>query len=206
VEKRQNRAIRDFIVASGYLPDEGIYMASEGARHAYLHRDAGINVDVFADEFYFCHRIPFKGRLESCARIGALLHLHHELETRPRLTLAWRGGAPRHPRPNRRFARGNRGGAEDAWLEDALQDRNAKPLVPRGLREVATILIQRRRCADRRPLSRKLEKPKYGYRYNGFQVLRPSCTTVVFARPIESRAASLLRRDLLEGIVHVDAM
>ena len=137
-KKKQSRAISDFRVARGYLPDEGIYMASEGARHAYLHRDTGLNVDVFADELYFCHRIPFKGRLESCARIGALLHLHHELETRPRLSrsvlLAWRGGAPHHPRPNRRFARGNRGGAEDARLEDALQDRNAKPLVPRGLR------------------------------------------------------------------------
>jgi hypothetical protein len=39
-------------------------MASEGARHAYLHRDTGLNVDVFADELYFCHRIPFKGRLD----------------------------------------------------------------------------------------------------------------------------------------------
>ena len=63
-EKKQNRAIRDFLVARGYVPDEGIYMASEGARHAYLHRDTGLNVDVFADELYFCHRIPFKGRLD----------------------------------------------------------------------------------------------------------------------------------------------
>jgi hypothetical protein len=39
-------------------------MASEGARHAYLHRTTGLNVDVFADELYFCHRIPFKDRLE----------------------------------------------------------------------------------------------------------------------------------------------
>jgi hypothetical protein len=39
-------------------------MASEGARHAYLHGDNGLNVDVFADELYFCHRIPFKGRLD----------------------------------------------------------------------------------------------------------------------------------------------
>ena len=39
-------------------------MASEGARHAYLHRDTGLNVDVFADELYFCHRIPFKDRLD----------------------------------------------------------------------------------------------------------------------------------------------
>jgi hypothetical protein len=63
-EKKENRAIRDFLVARGYVPDEGIYMASEGGRHAYLHKDTGLNVDVFADELYFCHRIPFKGRLD----------------------------------------------------------------------------------------------------------------------------------------------
>jgi hypothetical protein len=63
-EKKQNRAIREFLTARGYVPDEGIYMASEGARHAYLHRQTGLNVDVFADELYFCHRIPLKGRLD----------------------------------------------------------------------------------------------------------------------------------------------
>ena len=63
-EKKQNKAIRQFLIARGYVPDEGIYMASEGARHAYLHQDTGLNVDVFADELYFCHRIPFKGRLD----------------------------------------------------------------------------------------------------------------------------------------------
>jgi len=63
-ERRQNRAIREFLMARRYVPDEGIYMASEGARHAYLHRETGLNVDVFADELYFCHRIPFNGRLD----------------------------------------------------------------------------------------------------------------------------------------------
>jgi hypothetical protein len=63
-EKKQNKAIREFLIERGYVPDEGIYMASEGARHAYLHNDTGLNVDVFADELYFCHRIPFKGRLD----------------------------------------------------------------------------------------------------------------------------------------------
>ena len=53
-----------FFVERGYVLDEGIYMASEGSRHAYLHKDTGLNVDVFADELYFCHRIPFKGRLD----------------------------------------------------------------------------------------------------------------------------------------------
>lgn len=63
-EKKQNRAIREFLIVRGYVPDEGIYMASEGARHAYLHKTTGLNVDVFADELYFCHRIPFKERLD----------------------------------------------------------------------------------------------------------------------------------------------
>lgn len=63
-EKAQNRAIRDFLMARGYVPDDGIYVASEGSRHAYLHRETGLNVDVFADELYFCHRIPFKNRLD----------------------------------------------------------------------------------------------------------------------------------------------
>lgn len=63
-EKKQNKAIREFLMARGYVPDEGIYVASEGARHAYLHEKTGLNVDVFADELYFCHRIPFKNRLD----------------------------------------------------------------------------------------------------------------------------------------------
>ena len=63
-EKKQNRAIREFLMARGYVPDEAIYVASEGSRHAYLHRETGLNVDVFADELYFCHRIPFKNRLD----------------------------------------------------------------------------------------------------------------------------------------------
>jgi hypothetical protein len=29
-----------------------------------LHKNTGLNVDGFADELYFCHRIPFKNRLE----------------------------------------------------------------------------------------------------------------------------------------------
>lgn len=62
-EKSQNRQIREFMVAQGYEPDEGVFVASEGSRHIYLHPQTKLNVDVFADELYFCHRIPFKGRL-----------------------------------------------------------------------------------------------------------------------------------------------
>jgi hypothetical protein len=63
-EKKQNRAIREFLMAHGYVPDERIYVASEGSRHAYLHQETALNVDVFADELYFCHRIPLKDRLD----------------------------------------------------------------------------------------------------------------------------------------------
>lgn len=63
-DKKQNQKIREFIVGEGYESDEGVYVASEGTRHIYLHPETQLNVDVFADELYFCHRIPFKGRLE----------------------------------------------------------------------------------------------------------------------------------------------
>ena len=56
-EKSQNRAIREFLKARGYVADEGIYVASEGARHAYLHKDTGLNVDVFADEPHVPHAL-----------------------------------------------------------------------------------------------------------------------------------------------------
>ena len=62
-EKSQNKHIRDYFIGAGYRPDEGVYVASEGARHINLHPETGLNIDVFADELYFCHRIPFKGRL-----------------------------------------------------------------------------------------------------------------------------------------------
>jgi hypothetical protein len=61
--KAQNNEIRNFMVARGYEPDHGVYVASEGSRHIYLHPKTKLNVDVFADELFFCHRIPFIGRL-----------------------------------------------------------------------------------------------------------------------------------------------
>ncbi len=62
-EKSQNRQIKDFMVAQGYVPEEGVFVISEGSRHVYLHPKTNLNVDVFADELYFCHKVPFKGRL-----------------------------------------------------------------------------------------------------------------------------------------------
>ncbi|MCP4328596.1 MAG: hypothetical protein GY791_09200 [Alphaproteobacteria bacterium] len=61
--KRQNNDIRQFMISQGYQPDEGVYVASEGSRHIYLHPETKLNVDVFADELYFCHCVPFRGRL-----------------------------------------------------------------------------------------------------------------------------------------------
>jgi len=62
--KKQNSDIRKFMIAQGYEADEGVYVASEGARHIYVHPETQLNLDVFADELYFCHRIPFIGRLD----------------------------------------------------------------------------------------------------------------------------------------------
>jgi hypothetical protein len=62
--KSQNQEVREFFLSTGYKPDEGVYMASEGARHIYLHPETNLNIDVFANELYFCHRIPFEGRLD----------------------------------------------------------------------------------------------------------------------------------------------
>ena len=62
--KSQNQAIREFLIGEGYTPDVGVYVAAEGASHIYLHPDTQLNLDVFADELYFCHRIPFVGRLD----------------------------------------------------------------------------------------------------------------------------------------------
>lgn len=62
--KKENQKIREFLMKQGYVPDDGVYHLSEGSRHIYLHPETNLNIDVFADELYFCHKIPFKGRLE----------------------------------------------------------------------------------------------------------------------------------------------
>ena len=61
--KIHNQEIREFLISRGYESDEGVYVASEGTRHIYLHPETNLNVDVFADELYFCHRIPLRKRL-----------------------------------------------------------------------------------------------------------------------------------------------
>lgn len=64
VEKSQVKEIRDFLVGEGYVEDQKITMATEGSRYYLEHAATGLGVDLFVDELYFCHRIPFEGRLD----------------------------------------------------------------------------------------------------------------------------------------------
>jgi hypothetical protein len=63
-ERGQARDIKDLISSMGYAPDDRITMATEGSRYYFEHPASGLGVDVFLDELFFCHRIPFKGRLD----------------------------------------------------------------------------------------------------------------------------------------------
>jgi hypothetical protein len=63
-DRSQARLIVPFLEERGYVQDKGITVASEGSRYCFWRESIGLNVDVFMDELYFCHRIPFRGRLE----------------------------------------------------------------------------------------------------------------------------------------------
>lgn len=64
-EEAQAIPIKRFLTARGYTEDQGITMATEGKRYYYEPPEPGApGVDVFVDELFFCHRIPFEGRLE----------------------------------------------------------------------------------------------------------------------------------------------
>lgn len=60
----QRKAIEDYLEGLGYEMDRDIQAATEGTRWFFWHPETGLGVDVFFDELFFCHRIPFKGRLE----------------------------------------------------------------------------------------------------------------------------------------------
>lgn len=62
-DRSQARLIVPFLEMRGYVQDKGITVASEGGRYCFWRDSIGLNVDVFMDELFFCHRIPFKGRL-----------------------------------------------------------------------------------------------------------------------------------------------
>lgn len=63
-EKRKARSIKQFLGGQGYVEDQRMTVSTEGNRYYFEHPDTGLGVDVFMDELYFCHRIPFGGRLE----------------------------------------------------------------------------------------------------------------------------------------------
>ena len=57
-------------------PRRGNLHGLGGCAARHLHRETGLNVDVFADELYFCHQIPFKNRSELDSHPH---HLHTDL-------------------------------------------------------------------------------------------------------------------------------
>ena len=63
-EKKQSRQIKQFLTASGYVEDERMTVSTEGNRYYFEHPDTRLGVDVFMNELFFCHRIPFEGRLD----------------------------------------------------------------------------------------------------------------------------------------------
>jgi hypothetical protein len=63
-EKRQSKQIKQFLSADGYVEDERMTVSTEGNRYYFEHPETGLGVDVFMNELYFCHRIPFDGRLD----------------------------------------------------------------------------------------------------------------------------------------------
>jgi hypothetical protein len=63
-ERRDIKGIQTVLRRFGYLEDEKVSMVSEGSRYCFLHPETRVNVDVFIDELFFCHRIPLKGRLQ----------------------------------------------------------------------------------------------------------------------------------------------
>ncbi len=62
---KQDRQIRELFVSLGYDEDLEINaFHAEGGRLIFNHPGKHIHVDVFMDRLYFCHEIPWKGRLE----------------------------------------------------------------------------------------------------------------------------------------------
>jgi hypothetical protein len=63
-EKRQSKQIKQFLGASGYVEDQRMTVSTEGSRYYFEHPETQLGVDVFMNELFFCHRIPFEGRLD----------------------------------------------------------------------------------------------------------------------------------------------
>jgi hypothetical protein len=62
-EKQQAQSVQQLMARLGYSEDRSIGIVSEGSRFVFTGPDGKLNVDVFMDELFFCHRIPLKGRL-----------------------------------------------------------------------------------------------------------------------------------------------
>ena len=62
-EKQQAQSVQQLFARLGYSEDRTIGIVSEGSRYVFTGPDGKLNVDVFMDELFFCHRIPLKGRL-----------------------------------------------------------------------------------------------------------------------------------------------
>jgi hypothetical protein len=60
----QRKQIQAYLEGAGYVMDRDIQAATEGTRWFFSHPVTGLGVDVFFNELYFCHKIPFKGRLD----------------------------------------------------------------------------------------------------------------------------------------------
>jgi hypothetical protein len=63
-DKSQGPGVRQLFGDLGYAEDRTMSMVTEGSRYCFAAPDGKLNVDVFMDELFFCHRIPLKGRLD----------------------------------------------------------------------------------------------------------------------------------------------
>ncbi len=61
--KSESKVVRELLADVGYVENKRIAMMFEGTRFAFENPQTKIGVDVFADELYFCHRIPLKERM-----------------------------------------------------------------------------------------------------------------------------------------------
>lgn len=60
----QHKPIQRYLEDLGYEMDRDIQAATEGSRWFFQHPETDLGIDVFFNELFFCHKIPFKGRLE----------------------------------------------------------------------------------------------------------------------------------------------
>jgi hypothetical protein len=63
-ERRFAAGLINLLKELGYVMDVDIGNATGGARYFFKHPNTGLGVDIFMDELFYCHRIPFRGRLE----------------------------------------------------------------------------------------------------------------------------------------------